>query len=94
MIPEELKRAVGKYISFTQTAYSGYVEGYVNRAYLSKTYHAYWNKKDNPRCRECTGDIKNNEIPSWADYGWILANNDGVWYGDLKILDEEDLGTW
>lgn len=94
MIPKELKRAVGHYISFTQTAFSGSVEGYVDKAYLSKTYHAYWNSKHNPRCRLCSGEIIRSELPSWADFGWILANNDSCWYRDLKILDEEDLGKW
>lgn len=94
MIPKELKRAVGKYISFTQTGLGGEIEGYVDRAWVSKTYHAYYNSKDNPRCRNGTGDIKVGEKPSWADYGWLMHNGDNSWYRDLRILYEEDLGTW
>lgn len=94
MIPKELKRAVGHYISFTQTDCCGDVEGHVDRAWVSNTYHAYLNSKDNPRCRRYSGEIIRSEIPSWADYGWIMLNSSDVWYKDLRILDEEDLGTW
>lgn len=94
MISKELKRAVGKYISFTQIDCFGGVDGYVDKAWVSKTYHAYWNSKDNPRCRRFPGEINPGEKPSWADFGWKLANTCDCWYRDLRILDEEDLGTW
>lgn len=94
MISKELKRAVGHYISFTQTSTDGCIEGYVDKACVSKTYHAYWSRADNPRCRSSSGDIRPVELPTWADYGWLMTDGYSVWYKDLRILDEEDLGKW